>query len=317
MDYMEYEPDFTDATDNSNLIMDDSIDKEMYIRFIDYYTLILTIVEAVPLFATSALYLFMMVKFTKLCTRPNVVLSQVFICLSGSTFFTLVNVVYTIFMYDKYVGDNHVISILSSGQLACFQASTVLMLFLILDWFITVSPCRFKDKYQKNYPWILGIIYVNSIANATLDFLFDRYVLLFHFNIYVSTPFVQVICSLVAVILCLIYKCVNYSQEIRKTAYRLSISLTFLLIWVFHLAFTFAIFTYITIGYTFFDTIVCVMAEKFLAFLGSLYPVLMFFWLIKRDDHLKACFEHTLKRSVRQYMRNENLDDVESSSLVQ
>lgn len=311
---VEFEPDLTYDIDYP--IQDDSINIIMHLNFFHYYTLILSILETVPLFVTAFLYLFMVVKFKKLRTRPNLVLSQVFVSLFSVSFWSLVDVVYILYQFNSKEETKPFTSILLAVHLAFFQVSILLMCFLILDWFITVSSCRFKDKYQKNYPWILGIIYVNTIANITLDFLFDRHVLVFSFHVYLSTPFVLVISSIVAVILYFIYKCKDYSQEIRKTSYRLSVSLTFLLIWCFHLLFTFLVFSYVSIEGTFFKTLVGFMAERFVGLLGSLYSVLMFFWLIKRDDHLKASFEHTLKKSVRQYMRNENLDDVERSSSV-
>lgn len=304
MDDVELNP------DDSNLILDDGTDKEeTYIRFVNYYSLILTTAQTVPILVTTGLYVFMLVKFKKLRTRQNVVLTQVFFCISACTFLALVTC-----LDQLYFNDNRataISEILLYCNLVFFQVSILLMLFLILDWFITVTPCRFKDKYQKNYPWILGIIYVNSIVNVTLDFLLERY--LFTFHVYLSTPFVLIISSILAVVLGLVYKCVNYNQEIRKTSYRLTISLTYLLLWSSHLILTFLIYTCIAIQYTFMKAVILIVIEKFLTFLLVLYAVFMFFWLIKRDDHLKACFEHTLKRSVRQYMRNEDLD-VDSTS---
>lgn len=304
MDDVELNP------DDSNLILDDGTDKEeTYIRFVNYYSLILTTAQTVPILVTTGLYVFMLVKFKKLRTRQNVVLTQVFFCISACTFLALVTCFDVLYFSDNRAAA--ISEILLYCNLVFFQVSILLMLFLILDWFITVTPCRFKDKYQKNYPWILGIIYVNSIVNVTLDFLLERY--LFTFHVYLSTPFVLIISSILAVILGLVYKCVNYNQEIRKTSYRLTISLTYLLLWSSHLILTFLIYTCIAIQYTFMKAVILIVIEKFLTFLLVLYAVFMFFWLIKRDDHLKACFEHTLKRSVRQYMRNEDLD-VDSTS---
>lgn len=304
MDDVELNP------DDSNLILDDGTDKEeTYIRFVNYYSLILTTAQTVPILVTTGLYVFMLVKFKKLRTRQNVVLTQVFFCISACTFLALVTCFDVLYFNDNRA--TAISEILLYCNLVFFQVSILLMLFLILDWFITVTPCRFKDKYQKNYPWILGIIYVNSIVNVTLDFWLERY--LFTFHVYLSTPFVLIISSILAVILGLVYKCVNYNQEIRKTSYRLTLSLTYLLLWSSHLILTFLIYTCIAIQYTFMKAVILIVIEKFLTFLLVLYAVFMFFWLIKRDDHLKACFEHTLKRSVRQYMRNEDLD-VDSTS---
>lgn len=313
MDNVEFVPDDTDYP-----IQDPMDDIYLHNFFLHCYTLILGILVTVPLFVTAFLYVFMVVKFKKLRTRPNVVLSQVFVSIFSTNFFYLVCVVDILCQFDGNWEEKTFtfFSIMLVLDLAFSQVSILLMFFLILDWFITVSSWRFKDKYQKNYLWILGIIYVNSIANVTLDFLFDRYFPIYVIHIYLSTPFVLVISSIVAVILYFIYKCKDYSQEIRKTSYRLSVSLTFLLIWSFHLVFTYLVFSYVSIQNTSFSDLVGTMVERFVSFLASLYSVLMFFWLIKCDNHLKACFEHTFRKSVRQYMRNENLDDVERSSSV-